>query len=217
MNCTEINNPELLVHYFRMDDEPTITRVLNCFRKEYYEYLLRFSYKKVFSKWTIPKYMEAELQMEAFNTSLSSFYLYIREKGFEQRGATVKTLFSAFYIRRLNGQAKILTNKLKKHLSSDAPEGAAAKALSVTDFQTEKEKREWEERRFALLDTAFSQLSERCSNLLLWRKLKGQSNEEIASQLTSLAADSVNNEVYKCFMRLKKIVDSLQKDDELWN
>ena len=60
-----------------------------------------------------------------------------------------------------------------------------------------------------ILDGALKELGERGTNLIIWKKVLKLSNEEIADKM-SIQPDTVPNEVYKSFKKLKEIVDRIK-------
>src|ERR1700749_4696653 len=100
MECNEINQPILLVNYFRKEDEATKTKVLNCFFKLYLGDIKRFTIVFCLDK-PYTKHKEEQLAREAFNEGLLSFYFFIKKNGFANGGASVKSLFITFCANKL--------------------------------------------------------------------------------------------------------------------
>ena len=94
MDCTEINNADLLVHYFRENNERNLTRVLRCFETEFLEDICNYLKKQYFVGNAKIKHLADDLLKEAFSAALTDFYFYLRDKGFRKNGATVKNLFT---------------------------------------------------------------------------------------------------------------------------
>jgi len=211
MDCTQINDAQLLVQYFQQHDEARITRVLNCFYELYFEYVSGCFKKTVFSKWSSTRNKEIVLSREAFNDGLLEFYLSIRKNGFYEGGATVKSLFTTFCIKRLFGLVSKIVRNPETYVDSIKEEGAFQDAATQPQY-IGKELEEKGERRYEIYERAKSQLDARSATLIQMRKIEKLSNEEIAGRLKTIDPGSVNNEVYKSFQRLKKIVDSLKKD-----
>ena len=60
-----------------------------------------------------------------------------------------------------------------------------------------------------IFSSALKELGERGSNLIIWKKILKLKNEEIADRM-GIKPDTVPNEVYKSFNKLKEIVDKLK-------
>lgn len=210
MNCDEINEPQLLISYFQQTSETTLTRVFNCFNTLFFVSFKKLSYKEVFSIKPFTRHKEEELVRDAFNDGLLSFYFFIREKGFESRGATIKTLFFEFCKNKLRGLIKALERLSARQYGGDPENVLERNVTTIFDYQALKEELERMDNEVEILKEAFKLLGKRCTDLILWRKVDKISNEEIAKRI-NIQPNSVNNEVFKCFRKLKEIADRLKR------
>lgn len=206
MDCNDIGNPALLINYFKSKEESIINRVFKCFNTKYFEEFMLFSCKQILSKWPSTKFKEDELVREAFDEGLFSFYLFIKKNGFEDKGATIKTFFFEFCRRKLLGLVRALHTHSIKYAVGD-PEILISRVSGADDYDYPalREEMERKDNKVNLLAKALPELGGRCNNLIRWRKLDKLSNEEISKRI-GLEPNSVNNEVYKCFVKLKKII-----------
>lgn len=210
MDCNDIGQPILLVNYFRQDDEPTKSGVLKCFYKLYFETFKRLTFSICLNK-PYTEHKGETLAREAFNDGLLSFYFFVREKGFADRGASVKSLFFTFCIKKLKGLITDIARQSVKKTGGN-PEIVIAKVSETKedDYQVSNDYEEQWKKNETLLNKALEILGERGKRLIYWRKVDKLGNEEIAT-LLNIQPGSVNNEVYKCLKRLNKIVDDLKK------
>ncbi len=211
MDCKEITNSQLLVTHFRTEDNVHLNRVFKCFFNLFFEDFKRLTYKYCLNK-LYTKQKEAELARDAFNDGLMSFYFKLKNEGFEERGAQMKTAFFSFCVNKLKGLTKSLErrtikeilvdptvqiNKTDKFYNDDANDGLWYEQLLNTQEK--------------IFSAALKELGERGSNLIIWKKVLKLKNEEIAGRM-GIQPDTVPNEVYKSFIKLKEIVERLQEN-----
>ncbi len=208
MDCKEINNSQKLVTYFREENEVHLNRVFKCFFNLFFEDFRRLTYKYCLNKFHT-KHKEDELARDAFDDGLMSFYFKLKNEGFEEKGALVKTAFFSFCIFKLKGLTKALSRRFVKETVMDAeiplnkPDLAATEELNdVLDYEQLLNAEE------EILNRALKELGERGSNLIMWKKVLKLKNEEIAERM-NIQPGTVPNEVYKSFNKLKEIVERL--------
>jgi RNA polymerase sigma factor (sigma-70 family) len=210
MQCNEIHDPEMLVAFFRSEDEPTLSRTLRCFRHLFFSDFKGFSYNKIFSYKQYTKEKAEELAEDGFNYGLTQFYFFIRNNGFKNQGASVKSLFFTFCLNQLRALTKAKDRYNAWQISSDPNQMVENDSETVHyNYKTIQEEFLEIEREVELFRSALDELGERGSNLIMWRKVERLDNEEIAKR-AGLDPGSVNNEVYRAFTKLKKIIQVLQ-------
>ena len=211
MDCNEITHSQTLVNYFRKDDEVHLNNVFKCFFNLFFEDFRRLTYKYCNNK-THAKYKEEELAKDAFSDGLMSFYYKLKNEGFEEKGALIKTAFFSFCIFKLKGLTKSLGRRFIKETVYDPAlqvTGAnATKADELNDVQDYELLLNMKEN---ILRKGLDELGQRGSDLIVWRKIDKLSNEEIARRV-NIQPGSVPNEVYKSFNKLKEIVDRLRME-----
>jgi DNA-directed RNA polymerase specialized sigma24 family protein len=139
-----------------------------------------------------------------------SFYYKLKKDGFEEKGAQIKTAFFSFCLFKLKGLAKTLERRSDKETAmdpvlpfNDQQEDNTGSITDVQDYQILLNMQE------EILDRALKELGERGTNLIIWKKILKLNNEEIADKI-SIQPDTVPNEVYKSFKKLKEIVDRIK-------
>lgn len=208
MDCKEITNSQKLVSLFREENEIGLNRVFKCFFNLFFEDFRRLVNRHCSNKF-YTRYMEDELAKDAFNDGLMSFYFKLKQEGFEEKGALIKTAFFSFCIFKLKGLTKALGRRLIKE-----------KVVSpVVSFENpnivpDEQKDIWDDEQLLFTEeeiflTALKELGERGANLITWKKVHKLKNEEIALRI-GIKPDTVPNEVYKSFIKLKGIVDRLK-------
>ena len=210
MNCDEITNSQKLVSYFREKNEVHLNRVFKCFFKLFFEDFRRFTLSHCHNK-VHAKYNEEELARDAFNDGLMSFYYKLKNEGFEEKGAHVKTAFFSFCIFKLRGLTKTLGRRFIKETIIDplsqensADEIKSDELADVMDYELLLSTKE------QMLYRALKELGKRGADLIIWKKIHKLSNEEIAGRM-NIKPGTVPNEVYKAFNKLKEIVDRLNE------
>jgi RNA polymerase sigma factor (sigma-70 family) len=209
MNCKEINSSQKLITFFREENGIHLNEVFKCFFNLFFEEFRRLTYKYCLNKFHT-RHKEDELAKDAFNDGLMSFYFKLRNEGFEEKGAQVKTAFFSFCIFKLRGLSKTLERRFTKETVVDP-----GVAFNSPDLLTTGELNDISQYEI-LLNTkeeifcsALKELGERSSNLIIWKKILKLKNEEIADRM-GIKPDTVPNEVYKSFNKLKEIVDKLK-------
>ena len=213
MDCTEITSSQKLVAYFREDSEIQLNIIFKCFFRLFYEDFRNLIYKYCLNKFHT-KNKEEELASDAFNDGLMSFYYKLKKDGFEEKGAQIKTAFFSFCLFKLKGLMKTLERRSVKETTIDPvlPEPvllynnvsqATDNLIDVWDYQQMLNMEE------EILYRALKELGERGSNLIIWKKIIKLNNEEIADRM-GIQPDTVLNEVYKSFKKLKEIVDRIK-------
>lgn len=210
MQCNDIHDPELLVTFFRSEDESTLSRTLRCFRHLFFSDFKGFSYNKIFSYKQYASEKASELTEDGFNYGLTQFYLFIRKNGFSNQGATVKSLFFTFCLNQLRALTKAKERYNAWQISSD-PSKLVENETGAQPYNYKSVQEELHEldQEAELFRKALEELGERGRNLIIWRKVDRLDNEEIARR-TGLDPVSINNEVYRAFIKLKKIIQVLQ-------
>lgn len=209
MDCKEITSSEKLVTFFREENETRLNMAFKCFFNLFFEDFRRLTYKYCLNK-IHTKHKEDELAKDAFNDGLLSFYFKLKKEGFEEKGALIKTAFFSFCIFKLKALIKSLGRRFVKETVID-PEVSfdnmdLVNAGDLNDVWDYEQLLNSEEEIFS---TALKELGERGSNLITWKKILKLKNEEIADRL-GIKPDTVPNEVYKSFNKLKEIVDRLK-------
>jgi len=209
MDCTEITSSQKLVAYFREDNEIQLNIIFKCFFRLFYEDFRHLIYKYCLNKFHT-KNKEEELASDAFNDGLMSFYYKLKKDGFEEKGAQIKSAFFSFCLFKFKGLTKTLERRFEKETTmdpvlpfNDKQEVHTGPITDVQDYQILLDMKE------EILDRALKELGERGTNLIIWKKIHKLSNEEIADKM-SIQPDTVPNEVYKSFKKLKEIVDRIK-------
>lgn len=211
MDCIEITNSQLLVTHFRNGDPVHLNKVFKCFFNSFFEDFRRLAFKYCQNK-NHTKYKEEELARDAFNDGLMSFYLKLKNEGFEEKGAQVKTVFFTFCIFKLRAAIKSSGGRFVKETSVDPDvlfDGRAG--AGAEESTTAKEHQQLLDAKEEILDKAIHDLGERGANLITWKKILKLKNEEIAYRM-SIQPNTVPNEVYKSFCKLKEIAERLQSE-----
>ena len=203
MTLREINNPKILTHNFQSQDDRVINKTLSCL-EELFKWKFVEHGKNVCKRWPSAKNKHNEITEIAFNDGLFSFFLKIKQDGFEERGLSVEDVLKAFFFSKLRGQ---LTKIYRESVRASGRDPDLVFANMESDFSIFKQPGEEEySRKEAIFEKAYNKLKEKCKDLIAWRKLLNLKNEEIASR-TGLHPNSVNNEVFKCMTHLKRIVN----------
>ena len=209
MDCLEITSSQKLVAYFREDNEIQLNIIFKCFFRLFYEDFRHLIYKYCLNKFHT-KNKEEELASDAFNDGLMSFYYKLKKDGFEEKGAQIKTAFFSFCLFKVKGLTKTLERRFEKETTmdpvlpfNDKEEVNTGTINDVQDYQILLNIQE------EILDGALKELGERGTNLIIWKKILKLNNEEIAGKM-SIQPDTVPNEVYKSFKKLKEIVDRVK-------
>lgn len=201
MDCKEIDQPALLTFLFRENKEKELNRIFKCFYEHYYEtfihILYRFAIRHPFLKDDAEFYGS-----QAFADGLLSFQEKMREKGFVEGAAKVKSFFFSFCIYKLLAlisSKKRDNNKYRRMLLDTKYDWMAA--IDEQDLMNENER---------LFHKALHLLDEKRRQYILLRKIDKCTNEEIAAKM-GITAGAVNNEVFKSFLKLKEIIKTLQE------
>lgn len=208
MDCIEITSSQKLVAYFREANDIQLNAIFKCFFRLFYEDFRHLIYKYCLNKFHT-KNKEEELASDAFNDGLMSFYYKLKRDGFEEKGAQIKTAFFSFCLFKLKGLTKTLERRFEKETTIDPvlpfnnKEEFNGAITDVQDYQILLNMQE------EILDRALKQLGERGTNLIIWKKILKLSNEEIADKM-NIQSETVPNEVYKSFKKLKEIVDRIR-------
>jgi len=206
MDCNEITSSQILVTFFREENDIHLNKVFKCFFNLFFEDFRRLTYKYCLNKFHT-KHKEDELAKDAFNDGLISFYFKLKSEGFEEKGAQVKTAFFSFCIFKLRALTKTLGRRSVKETVIDP--GVIFNNQDIvsngelTDIWDYEQLLNTKEEIFSF---ALKELGERGSNLIIWKKVLKLKNEEIADRM-GIKPDTVPNEVYKAFNKLKEIVD----------
>ena len=209
MDCNEITSSQKLVTFFREGDDLHLNQVFKCFFNLFFEDFRRLTYKYCLDKLHT-KHQEDELAKDAFNDGLMSFYFKLRNEGFEEKGAQVKTAFFSFCIFKLRGLSKTLGRRSVKETVIDP--GLAfnnADLLNAGELNDVWDYEHLLNTKEEIFSLSLKELGERGSNLIIWKKVLKLKNEEIAERM-GIKPDTVPNEVYKSFNKLKEIVDKLK-------
>jgi RNA polymerase sigma factor (sigma-70 family) len=211
MDCKEITNAQKLVIYFREENEVNLNNVFKCFFNLFFDDFRRFTYKYCSNKIP-PKYKEEELAKDAFNDGLMSFYYKLKNEGFEEKRAQVKTAFFSFCIFKLKGLTKTLGRRFIKESMIDlASQESYSNEIAADELADTRGYELLLNMKENMLYRALKELGQRGSDLIMWKKVHKLSNEEIAQRM-NIQPTTVPNEVYKSFNKLKEIVDGLKKE-----
>ncbi len=206
MDCNEITSSQILVTFFREENDIHLNKVFKCFFNLFFEDFRRLTYKYCLNKFHT-KHKEDELAKDAFNDGLMSFYFKLKSEGFEEKGAQVKTAFFSFCIFKLRALTKTLGRRSVKETVIDPGVMFNNQDIvsngELTDVWDYEQLLNTKEEIFSF---ALKELGERGSNLIIWKKVLKLKNEEIADRM-GIKPDTVPNEVYKAFNKLKEIVD----------
>jgi DNA-directed RNA polymerase specialized sigma24 family protein len=209
MDCKEITISQKLVAFFREENESHLNMVFKCFFNLFFADFRRLTHKYCADK-IHAKYKEEELASDAFNDGLLSFYLKLKKDGFEEKGAQVKTAFFSFCIFKLKGLTKALGRRFSKETIVDPL--LPFNELNLPDSGVLSDHWNYEQlldNEEEILRKALKKLGERGTDLLMWKKILKLKNEEIAGRM-NIKPDTVPNEVYKSFIRLKELVKGLK-------
>jgi RNA polymerase sigma factor (sigma-70 family) len=211
MDCNQLRQPPILVKYLRSESRGEVDRALNCFYELFYEMFSRMGGNYCYAR-SYTRYKGSELTDDAFSRGLLNFYQKIKSGGFDERGASVETAFISFCLWQLKGVVKTEERTAAKFGGSDPSLVLEKKGNDGEEsYLLSKEENEAMDNREQLFQKGFALLDKRCRDLITWRKLLQLDNEEIAAR-SGLEPGSVNNEVYKCMKKLKKIIDELSND-----
>jgi|SRR6185437_9766620 len=206
MDCNEITSSQILITFFREENDIHLNKVFKCFFNLFFEDFRRLTYKYCLNKFHT-KHKEDELAKDAFNDGLISFYFKLKSEGFEEKGAQVKTAFFSFCIFKLRALTKTLGRRSVKETVIDPGVMFNNQDIvsngELTDVWDYEQLLNTKEEIFSF---ALKELGERGSNLIIWKKVLKLKNEEIADRM-GIKPDTVPNEVYKAFNKLKEIVD----------
>jgi len=206
MDCNEITSSQILITFFREENDIHLNKVFKCFFNLFFEDFRRLTYKYCLNKFHT-KHKEDELAKDAFNDGLMSFYFKLKSEGFEEKGAQVKTAFFSFCIFKLRALTKTLGRRSVKETVIDPGVMFNNQDIvsngELTDIWDYEQLLNTKEEIFSF---ALKELGERGSNLIIWKKVLKLKNEEIADRM-GIKPDTVPNEVYKAFNKLKEIVD----------
>ena len=177
----------------------------------FFEDFRRFTYNYCNNKIQA-KYNEDELAKDVFNDGLMSFYYKLKNEGFEEKGAQVKTAFFSFCIFKLKGLTKTLGRRFIKESivdmtshEKDFNETGSGELTDTKDYELLLNMKE------DILYRALKELGQRGSDLIICKKIHKLSNIEIAQRM-NIQPGTVPNEVYKSFNKLKEIVERLRKE-----
>lgn len=205
MDCLIIDNPSMLVSTFKNSKTEELNKVFKCFYILYFEKFQMFAKKNYF----IP---EEEFIHDAFVDGLVSFYFYLTVNGFNEKLGSIQTFFFEFCKRKLLGYFKVTKKHKDKNsyqdpniLEGDNSNPSDESHIELKEFEIQKQNEQ------KMFEAGWVKLGERCKNLLLWRKIERLSNHIIASRL-NIEETSVNNEVFKCFKKLKGNIDNLNAE-----
>lgn len=208
MNCNEITNSQKLVAFFRDEDEVGLGRVFKCFFYLFFEDFRRLTHKYCHNK-THTRHQEEDLAKDAFSDGLMSFYYKLKNDGFEEKGAQIKTAFFSFCIFKLKGLTKVLSRRLIKETVVD-PVTQENNTGIFNDEIVDTREYEWLlNRKEEIISRALKELGERGARLVTWKKINKLSNEEMGLRM-NIQPGTVPNEVYKSFNKLKEIVERLK-------
>ena len=206
MDCNKITSSQILITFFREENDIHLNKVFKCFFNLFFEDFRRLTYKYCLNKFHT-KHKEDELAKDAFNDGLMSFYFKLKSEGFEEKGAQVKTAFFSFCIFKLRALTKTLGRRSVKETVIDPGVMFNNQDIvsngELTDVWDYEQLLNTKEEIFSF---ALKELGERGSNLIIWKKVLKLKNEEIADRM-GIKPDTVPNEVYKAFNKLKEIVD----------
>lgn len=209
MDCKEITSPQQLVTFFREGNETQLNRVFKCFFSLFFEDFRRLTYKYCLNKLHT-KHREEELAKDAFSDGLVSFYYKLKNEGFAEKGALVKTAFFSFCIFKLKGLTRTLGRRFVRETVVDPEETFNdTKLIEDGELNDVLEYEQLFDAEEEIFSRALKELGERGSNLVIWKKVLRLKNEEIASRM-GIKPETVPNEVYKSFNKLKEIVEKLK-------
>jgi RNA polymerase sigma factor (sigma-70 family) len=201
MDCKKITEQEL-IKMMKSEAETDVTQAIHCFNHLYYNEFLKVSWNVVFHNRNYAKQFREQLERDAFNDALNEFYFFVRNGEYEKREATLQTVFLSFCKYKLLGRIKAEERNMKKEVKGNADDIFESGIFPYASWEETKEQMIKDDEQNYIIHQAWLQLGERCRNLLLWRKVHKLSNEEIQSR-TGISENVVNNEVYRCFVRLK--------------
>lgn len=138
---------------------------------------------------------------QAFNDGLLTFYDKIIKNGFVEGSAKLETFFFSFCINKLRAlttnhhRAGIKQSRLVRVLKDDA-----SVDIEPQDLYEEQEQ---------LLLKALNEMDEKRRQYIVLRKIHNLTKEEVAEKM-GIAPDTVNNEVYRSFLKLKEKMEAMK-------
>jgi len=156
----------------------------------------------VFNNRNYAPLFREQLERDVFNEALNDFYFFVRDGKYVKGPASLQTVFLNFCKYKLMGRIKAEERRMKTEIKGDSAEILETTVLPYSSWEDIKEQITLDEARLRTFNAAWSQLGERCRNLILWRKIQKLSNEEIQDRC-GINESMVNNEVYRCIVRLK--------------
>ena len=200
MDCKELTSPPLLIERFREKADKELNRIFSCFYEKYFRLFISIASEMSLKHPTL-KNDTMFYASQAFNEALLVFHRKLCVTGFSDGRGSVKTLFMAYCKWQLRGIATKELRESKKRQQFTKENGAKEEVtLTGEELYSEQE---------LLLQKALEQLDEKQRKYIVLRKMYNLSNEQIAAE-TGVSPATVTNEVYRAFVQLKKIIDSLK-------
>lgn len=199
MDCKELSTPSLLIRLFREKIDKELNRIFNCFYENYYRLfvnMVRTISQQHTSLQSDPEFYASQ----AFTDALLLFQQKLSVSGFTEGNATLKTYFLKFCRLQLLAIAQKEKREGRKMARFAKDTLSAQYAVVEEDVYTERE---------LLANKVLDLMDERHRAYFILRKRDGLSNEVIAEKM-GIAPGTVNNEVYRSFMKVKSILASLK-------
>lgn len=204
-NCAELMDPETMAARCRQPGEQCKKRWFDCMTELFFG-----DFKNIFRRRTVASTLDTDDEQLAiaFHFGLTLFYNHIKAHGWEEKGAGLRTAVFRYCSNQLwqirtdilrdnNRRSGVDPEKVMALLSSPHP------ADGPESLSPEQE----------ILRAAFLRLGKRCRHFLVWRKLKLVSDEQMKRAYPDVDWSGRNPDdmVYRCFVRLKELVDEIRK------
>jgi hypothetical protein len=210
MDCNELKVPDRLVVYCRQDDASVISRIFKCCFDLFFEDFKRIYWNKCVNGSVL--YSVEEQLMTAFVLGESKFYGVIRLKGWEDRGATVRTALFTYCFNQLRALTKFIRSHPGNEYGGDPDVMITAKKTSLS-FDFSDAEKEAEDFEYEIYTKAFSELNERCKDFIRWGRLQEISDDQIKKKYPNVNFESRDptDITFRCVQSLKKIIERLRR------
>jgi RNA polymerase sigma factor (sigma-70 family) len=201
MDCKELDEPDLITLIFREKIKREVDRLFSCFYERYYEKFTRIVQGNISNKYRFLKDDPEFYSSLAFSEGLLTFQQYMARQGFVKGQAKLSSFFFRFCINKLLAQ---VANRIREQ-----PKLAKFIKDTKEDWMPHVEENDMLDNDERLLWEAINMLDEKKKQYIILRKFYKYKDDEIA-KITGVAPQSVANEVYRAFLRLKENCQSLK-------
>lgn len=208
MDCKEIKVPDNLIIYCRQEDDAKKVWLFKCFFELFFNDFRNFFRGYCVSNSII--YSVDEQLTTAFGAGQWLFYRHIREKGWEECGASVRTALFTYCFNQLRALTKSLRNHPGNQFGGDPNLIIESKSESLS-HQTDTTAEEVWDDEYELFKKAFDKLDPKCRDFIYWRKLNEISDAEIKARYPDVDFGSRDptDKAHRCVGKLRKIIDKL--------